>query len=61
MPLNPELLEILACPLCKVKVQLVKDSTGKEIGLKCEKCLRVYPIRDEIPIMLPEEAATGES
>ena len=60
MPLNNELLEILACPLCKVKVQLVKDDSGKEVGLKCESCHRVYPIRDEIPIMLPDEASMEE-
>ena len=60
MPLNPELLEILACPLCKVKVQLIRDDSGKETGLKCEKCARVYPIRDEIPIMLPDEAKMKE-
>ena len=60
MPLNPELLEILACPLCKVKVQLIKDKAGKETGLKCGQCNRVYPIRDEIPVMLPEEAKIEE-
>jgi uncharacterized protein YbaR (Trm112 family) len=61
MPLNPELLEILACPLCKIKVELVRDETGKEVGLKCGKCHRVYPIRDEIPVMLLDEARIDES
>jgi uncharacterized protein len=45
-------LDILACPVCKSRVELLPD----ESGLKCVSCLRVYPIRDEIPVMLPEEA-----
>lgn len=52
MSLDPELLEILACPVCKVRVHLTDD----EDGLKCEKCHRVYPIRDDIPVMLVDEA-----
>ncbi|MCD6453826.1 MAG: Trm112 family protein [Candidatus Aminicenantes bacterium] len=50
--IDKELLDILACPVCKEPVELTKD--GK--GLKCVKCGRVYPIRDDIPIMLEEEA-----
>jgi len=52
MALDPELLEILACPLCKEEVKLTAD----EKGLKCVKCNRVYAIKDDIPIMLIEEA-----
>jgi len=52
MAISKELLEILACPLCKEAVQLTAD--GK--GLKCVKCYRVYPIRDDIPVMLIDEA-----
>jgi hypothetical protein len=52
MPVDPELLEILACPNCKTKVDLVKDGTA----LKCGKCNRVYPIKDDIPVMLLDEA-----
>ena len=52
MPVDPELLEILACPNCKTKVDLVKDGTA----LKCAKCKRVYPIKDDIPVMLIDEA-----
>jgi uncharacterized protein YbaR (Trm112 family) len=52
MPVDPELLEILACPQCKTKVDLVKDGTA----LKCAKCKRVYPIKDDIPVMLLDEA-----
>jgi uncharacterized protein len=52
MPVDPELLEILACPNCKTKVDLVKDGTA----LKCGQCKRVYPIKDDIPVMLLDEA-----
>jgi uncharacterized protein YbaR (Trm112 family) len=52
MALNKELLEILACPKCKSKIVL----NEKEDGLKCEKCRLVYEIRDDIPIMLVDEA-----
>jgi uncharacterized protein YbaR (Trm112 family) len=43
---------MLVCPLCKVPVKLLDD----ERGLKCFQCRRVYPVRDEIPVMLSEEA-----
>ena len=49
-------LDILVCPVCKTRVELLAD----ESGLKCLSCRRVYPIRDEIPVMLPEEAAIVE-
>ena len=52
MPIQPELLEILRCPVCKARVHLQEDKSG----LKCESCRRVYPIKDDIPVMLAEEA-----
>jgi uncharacterized protein len=52
MPVNPELLEILVCPNCQTPVTLVHNGTG----LKCATCKRVYPIQDDIPVMLIEEA-----
>ncbi len=52
MALDPRLLEILACPLCKTDVRVTAD--GK--GLKCVRCRRVYPIQDDIPVMIIEEA-----
>jgi uncharacterized protein len=45
-------LDILVCPVCKTRVELLSDASG----LKCSSCRRVYPVRDEIPVMLPEEA-----
>jgi hypothetical protein len=56
MPISKELLDILACPLCKEEVRL----TPAGDGLKCVKCHRVYPIRDDIPVMLIEEAKIEE-
>lgn len=52
MSLDPQLLKILACPQCKTEVKLTQD----EKGLKCVKCHRVYPIKENIPVMLIEEA-----
>ena len=52
MAVDRELLEILACPNCKTKVDLVKEGTA----LQCAQCKRVYPIKDDIPVMLLDEA-----
>jgi uncharacterized protein len=52
MAISQELLDILVCPLCKTPVRMTADNAG----LKCETCRRVYPVRDDIPVMLPEEA-----
>jgi uncharacterized protein len=52
MPISQELLDILVCPVCKVPVKLVADGQG----LKCSQCRRVYPIKDDIPVMLVDEA-----
>ena len=49
-------LDILVCPVCKTRVKLLAD----ESGLKCGTCQRIYPIRDEIPVMLPEEATLAK-
>jgi uncharacterized protein YbaR (Trm112 family) len=53
--IDKELLEILACPLCKTDVKLEDGS------LVCTKCGRRYPIKDDIPIMLIEEAEPPEN
>jgi uncharacterized protein len=54
MALSPELLEILRCPKCKSKVELRLEKSD----LKCTnaECSLVYPIRDDIPVMLIDEA-----
>jgi hypothetical protein len=60
---DKELLEILACPLDKAEVRHSTDASGEWI--LCTKCGRKYPVRDDIPVMLVEEAvlpgAGGES
>jgi hypothetical protein len=52
MAVPQELLDILVCPACKTPVQLTPDAKG----LKCAQCRRVYPIQDDIPVMLIDEA-----
>jgi uncharacterized protein len=52
MPISQELLDILACPKCKGDIYLNETKDG----LICEKCLLIYEIKDNIPIMLIEEA-----
>jgi uncharacterized protein YbaR (Trm112 family) len=56
MPISKDLLDILVCPLCKATVELKPDQSG----LKCVQCKRVYPIRDDIPVMLIDEAKIEE-
>lgn len=53
--ISKDLLEILACPQCKGALQLQDDK-----GLLCEKCLLLYEIRDDIPIMLIDQAKKVE-
>ena len=54
MAVSPELIEILRCPKCKSKVELTSEGDG----LKCVNtdCALVYPVRDDIPVMLVDEA-----
>jgi uncharacterized protein YbaR (Trm112 family) len=52
MAVDRALLDILVCPECKVPVRLVRDGAG----LQCGQCRRVYPIKDDIPVMLVDEA-----
>lgn len=50
--MDKTLLEILACPVCKCSVLYQKQSQE----LVCKACRVAYPIRDEIPVMLIDEA-----
>lgn len=52
MTLAPELLEILVCPKCKGDL----DYRPAEGTLVCSSCRLAYPIEDDIPIMLIDEA-----
>ncbi len=52
MAVNQELLEILVCPKCKGEIYL----DDNQDGLICDACRLLYEIRDDIPLMLIEEA-----
>ncbi len=52
MAVSQDLLDILACPKCKGPIRL----TQARDGLVCETCKLLYPIKDDIPIMLIDEA-----
>ena len=48
--IDKELMEILVCPVCKGSV----EQKGERIV--CAKCKKAYPVKDDIPVMLIEEA-----
>jgi len=52
MAISQELLEILACPQCKGNIYL----NDTQNGLICDNCKLLYEIKDDIPIMLIDEA-----
>ena len=52
MAISQELLDILACPKCKGDINL----NDEQDGLICDQCKLIYEIRDDIPIMLIDEA-----
>jgi uncharacterized protein YbaR (Trm112 family) len=52
MALDSKLLEILACPNCRGEV----DYKESEQIIECRQCHYRYPVRDDIPVMLIEEA-----
>ncbi|GAB6269467.1 MAG: Trm112 family protein [Smithella sp.] len=52
MPLNKKLLEILICPKCHGKVHYDE----KQNGIICDQCKLLYEVKDDIPVLLVEEA-----
>jgi uncharacterized protein YbaR (Trm112 family) len=50
--LDPTLLEILACPECRAALRVDDDANE----LVCTGCGLAYPVRDDIPVMLVDEA-----
>jgi uncharacterized protein len=56
MAISKELLEILACPKCKGTIHL----NDTQNGLICDNCKLLYEIKDDIPIMLIDEAKSIE-
>jgi uncharacterized protein len=57
MSISKELLDILACPKCKGEIRLNEEGNG----LICSHCRLLYEIRDDIPIMLIDEAKPIEN
>ncbi len=57
MSIDKELMEILVCPECKGKLELI---VPKEDGLECKACKLLYSIKDGIPVMLASEATKLE-
>lgn len=55
MPIDAEFLEMVACPACKSQLILKENDR-----LLCVACRRSYPIRDEIPVLLIDEAIIEE-
>jgi uncharacterized protein YbaR (Trm112 family) len=53
MSLDPKLLEILACPKCKGRLQTKDDGSA----LVCGACRLAYPVVDDIPDLIIEDAA----
>ena len=52
MAIDKDLLDILACPKCKGDIELKVEGDG----LVCKACNLIYPIKDDIPVMLIDEA-----
>ena len=52
--MDPKLLEILVCPLCKGPLVWKKD----RLELICKADRLAFPVKDDIPVMLEEEART---
>jgi len=52
LAISKELLDILVCPKCKSDIRLNESGDG----LICDKCKLLYEIKDDIPIMLIDEA-----
>jgi uncharacterized protein YbaR (Trm112 family) len=52
MKITEEFVELMICPACRSKVRLSADGGA----IKCPGCRRVYPIEDDMPMMLPDKA-----
>jgi len=51
--ISEELLKIIACPKCKGDLEYIR---GNEEFLDCHKCKLRYPVKDDIPVMLIDQA-----
>lgn len=57
--MDKDLLDILACPRCHSSLELHSEN-GVDTGLICRPCGVLFPIRDDIPVMLLEECVPTE-
>lgn len=57
--ISKQLLEILACPACDERPPVELTDDGE--FLRCDQCGRLYPVRDDIPVMLVDEAIMPDS
>jgi LSD1 subclass zinc finger protein len=55
--ISQDVLDDLACPACKLPLTLLQEPER----LKCAACRRVYPVSDEVPIMLIDQATIDPS
>ena len=55
MPIDPDFLEQIVCPFCRSELVLRNDDR-----LLCVACRRSYPVRDDIPVLLIDEAILEE-
>ncbi|MFD1931682.1 MULTISPECIES: Trm112 family protein [Nonomuraea] len=56
MKIDDWLLEILACPACKSPLRAEDDPANGPDELACTGCGLIYPVRDDIPVLLVDEA-----
>ena len=52
--LSPDLLNILACPVCKGELLLSGNESGQE--LICQPCGLAFPVKNDIPVLLADQA-----
>lgn len=58
LPITPDFIETFSvvCPACRGRVVLREDASG----IKCTECRRVYPVRNDIPALIVEEATVED-
>ena len=59
--MDNRLIELLVCPLCKGPLTMRRDEEQRPVGLACAADRLLFPIRDEIPVMLESEALPLET